>query len=354
MLTQILLAVIVYVAVFPLAFWGIGLADKKLKNASLNRQLMKKGANKNLIYKNAKEPAWAKWKERIKFTRADKRAFVLGKKPKKDGSPRTIGKTTRRKAYWGIRGIGLLLAVLGGLLGGSAMAFLLFLSACVYTASIVFAYISADRLMVIREEKMKRMFSVARQKLGQSVEYEANPGAVIRVLDWKDYVQPTKIEFDIPDTFGEDGAEGFMKLFNQNFGKETAWVPCDDPETGDPGWDFDKAVVTIRAVPPLPRMAKWDEHYVLSDGIAWSFFPIALGVENGVELMNPKSGEIENVLGFDVSGQQAKVGEKFGLKVAPTIGMTPQILVAGRTGGGKSLSVETPVQVLEEQDLQNL
>jgi hypothetical protein len=214
---------------------------------------------------------------------------------------------------------------------------------------VIYGYKSADKLMKIREAVYTRMFSVARTKLGQNGEYEKNPQSVIRVTEWRDFIKPQKVEFDIPDSFGEEGAEGFMKQFNQLFGRETAWVPSDSEET--PGWDFDKGVLTIGAVPPLPREAPWDEHYVLADGVAWSFFPIGLGVEHGLELPNPKTGEIENVLGFDLSGEQGGIAKKFGLNMSQSITTSPMALIAGGTGGGKALSVDTMIRVLTAEEV---
>lgn len=342
----LIIALVSYIIIFPTLFWGLGFTDKQLKNHRLNKQLMKKGANKNQLFKNAPEPAWPKWKERLKFTRSDKRQFVLGA-PKQGKEPKTLP-ITRRMGYWLIRAAGLAVVLIGGLLGSYLTIAIALLF---YFASIIYGYKSADKLLKTREAIYARMFSIARTKLGQNAEHENNPQAVIRVTEWRDFIKPQKVEFDIPDAFGDEGMEAFMKQFNQNFGRETAWVPADNEETGDPGWDFDKGVVTISAVPPLPRTAPWDEHYVLADGVAWSFFPIALGVEHGLELPNPKTGEVENVLGFDLSGEQSKVAEKFGLKMSQAITTSPMALIAGGTGGGKSLSLDTMIKVVSQEDL---
>lgn len=345
MLTMLIVAASIYIVGFPILFWAVGLADKQFKNWRLNKQLMGRGANKAQIMKNAPAPAMPKWRERLKFTRSDKRAFVLGA-PKQGKEPITTN-ISRRLFYWILRGVGFIVALIGAFTGSIGTMFIfLGISLLFYIASLVYGYMSADKLLKTREQIYKKMFSIARTKLGQSSEYEANPQQVIRIVEWRDYIKPQKVEFDIPDTFGEEGAEAFMKLFNQNFGKETAWVPSDDPETGDPGWDFEKGLLTIHAVPPLPMKAPWDEHYVLGEGVAWSFFPIALGVENGLELPNPKTGQVENVLGFDLSGEQAKVAQQFGLKMSQAITTSPMALIAGGTGGGKSLSVDTMVRVI--------
>ena len=346
-LTLLVVAAVFYIIGLPIIFRSFGLIDKQIKNKKLNKQLMGKGANKNTLMKGAPKPAWPKWRERLKFTRSDKRQFVLSS-PKKGSEPKTFP-ITRRMAYWLIRAAGLVVALVGGLMGSFGV---IALSIAVFFAGIIYGYKSADKLMKIREAVFTRMFSVAKTKLGQSFEYEANPQAVIRVTEWRDFIKPQKVEFDIPDSFGEEGTEAFMKQFNQLFGRETAWVPADNEETGDPGWDFDKGVLTIGAVPPLPRQAPWDEHYVLADGVAWSFFPIGLGVEHGLELPNPKTGEVENVLGFDLSGEQGDVAKKFGLKVSQSITTSPMALIAGGTGGGKSLAVDTAIRTLSPDEVE--
>jgi len=340
-LTSLILAAAFYIILLPMLFWALGFGDKKLKNRRFQKKLMKPGANKNQLYRDQPTPVWPKWKERLKFTRADKRQFVLSGGKKKEPK---VFPVKRRTFYWGLRGAGLVVALIAGIAGSFA---LFLVAAGVYIASLVYGYKSADRLMVEREKLYKRMFSVARSKLQQSAEYESNPQAVIRVTEWRDYVKLQKVEFDIPDTFGEEATEAFMKQFNQLFGRETAWVPADNEETGDPGWDFEKGVVTISAVPPLPRKAPWLEHYVLAKEVAWSFFPIGLGVEHGLELPNPETGVVENVLGFDLSGEQGKVADKYGIKMAQAITTSPMALIAGGTGGGKALSVDTKIEVVE-------
>lgn len=340
------IATSVYILGFPFAFWLIGFADKKLKYRSYNNKMMKPGANRAHLSKNPPVLVYPKWKQRLKFARSDKRSFVIGS-PKKGSEPKEFG-VTRRSVYWILRLVGLVVAVVGGLLG---LYIALLFAAVFYYAATVYGYISSDKLMKAREAVYERMFTIARTKLGVSPEHSANPQAVIEVLEWSDGIKPQKVKFDIPDTFGEEGTESFLKQFNLIFGRETAWVPSDNPETGEPGWNFDKGTVTINAVPPLPRIAPWSEHYVINDAIAWSFFPIGLGVENGLELPNPNTGLVENVIGFDFSGLQAKAAQEAGLKMSQTIGVSPMILIGGSTGGGKSLASETLVKVFEREDL---
>lgn len=346
-MTLIIVAAILYLVGFPIVFWGLGYADKRFKRWKLNRAYMQKGANKNLVAKNAPDPVWPKWRERLKFTRKDKRQFILGK-TKEGQEPKTLP-VTRRLFFWLVRLAGLLVILIGAITGNpNIFTTTVFLSLAIFFAGIIYGYRSADKLMKIREAIYKRMFTVAASKLGQSREFENDPLSVLTVHEWVDYIKPDKVEFKIPDSFGEEGAEGFMKHFNQLFGKETSWVPHDDEETGEPGWNFDKGIVTIHAVPPLPRRANWSEHYVLGDGVAWSFFPIALGVEHGLELPNPETGLTEHVLGFDLSGEEAKVAEQFGLKLSQSITTSPMVLVGGSTGGGKALAADTPIRVFKK------
>ena len=60
---------------------------------------------------------------------------------------------------------------------------------------------------------------------------------------------------------------------------------------------------------------------------------------------NPETGEIENVLGFDLSGEQGKVAKKAGYKMSPKITTSPMVFIGGGTGGGKSLTTDTIVSV---------
>ena len=365
MFTALIVAAAVYLIGFPLGYWAVGLIDRQYKNWSLNRAMQRRGANRAALQRNAPEPSAPRWNGRLRFARSDKRNYVIPAKLGKDNKPlkdkegnESQPKPTPfsfRGIYWGLRGVGLAVALIGGAIGlfagAKPVVIALLIALGFYIASLVWGFVQADKIMKIREKKLKKMFAVARARLGQSAEFEANPSEVIRVLEWVDEVKPQKVEFDIPETFGEEGMEGFMKLFNQNFGTESAWVPSDDPETGKPGWDFDKGVLTVNAVPPLPTMAPWSEHYVLGEGVAWSFFPIGLGVENGLELPNPKTGEVENVLGFDLSGEQAGIAKQFGLKMSTAITTSPMALIAGGTGGGKALSSGVFVKVFSPEDL---
>lgn len=352
-----------YLIGMPILLRLIALLHKKQR---VDKKMEKAGKSKEAI-KRVPKPLWPKIKQRLRFTFKDTRPAQLGKT--------SLG-VENRMLFFIFYGLGAAAFIGGGALG---MWKLVPLGALIFFIAIIFSYKSSDKILKTQEKAIKRMFDIGRSKMGLSAEHEENPGAVLQVLEWQDYITPQRVQYQIPTTFGQDGCEAFLKLFNQNFGGETAWVPSDTDEvkyltedgqeisekkaealqkkgekvkeevTTIPGWNFREGVATFNAVPPLPKMAPWDEHYVINENIAWSFFPIALGVENGVELLNPKTGEMENVLGFDLSGEQEKLAEKKGIKVSGTIIASPMVFIGGGTGGGKSLSVDTPTNILRKR-----
>lgn len=258
------------------------------------------------------KPLMPIFRERLSFTVKDKRAVTFKEKQ--------LG-ITRQKLFFALYLAGLLIAIVAGF----ASPKLFVISIILFITAMAFGVKSPKMLLEERKKKQERMKNIATSKGLMASDTPLDQA--VKVLDWgEDYISPKKVEFIVRDEFPQSRQQSFMDQFNQIFGQETAWVPSDDKETGKPGWNYDEGKVTIHSVPPLPMMAPWDEHYILSEGIAWSFFPIGLGVENGVELPNPKTGEIENVLGFDVSGEQAKAGKNAGIKVAPSIVTSPMCL----------------------------
>lgn len=328
---MVLLGVIaaLYLLGMPLATWGVCRLHKKL---FIDRVAARAPRNKP---PSLPDPLWPKVKELMKFSLKDTRPVTLGKKTV-DGLPVRV----LLLLLWVAGLVFFLLAPLTGKWLSLPLGLLL------YGGFIGYGMKSAHPVITTRKTAMKRMFEIALSK-GLVPKGITTPQEEVTVLEWNDLTKPQKVEFKVSDTFSDDGQEGFQKQFNQIFGMETTWVPSDDPETGASGWDYDKGQVTLYAVPPLPRLAPWEARYVLDPAVAWSFFPLALGVENGIELVNPETGEKENVLGFDVSGEQDKYSKKAGIKQAGKITTSPMALVAGGTGGGKSLAVETKVEVLD-------
>lgn len=332
-----LISALVYALGLPFLTWLVCFAHKrlfitkKLQNMPRSRQAQA----------NLPTPLWPRLKEKISFALKDTRPFSLNqKKPKSEGAS---SKGVLR-GMW-LSGLGLAVAApaVGDwrLLGLSVLPYVLFL---------IFSVIIATPILKARKQLYQKMFEVGQGTLGLGSEFAENPQAAIEVLEWRDILTPSKIRFVVPTKFNADSEENFQRQFNQVFGQESTWVPFNDPESGTPGWNYKEGFVTLKETPPLPTMAPWDEHYVLDPSVAWSFFPIALGVEGGIELENPKTGEVENVLGFDLSGEQASLSKKLGKYCSPTITTSPMVLTAGGTGGGKALEIGTVVSkvILEE------
>lgn len=88
---------------------------------------------------------------------------------------------------------------------------------------------------------------------------------------------------------------------------------------------------------PLPRIAMWDPKYLENDLIQWSFFPLGLASKWGVPIPNEETGEVDRVVGFDVNGTQGKFMDKNGIPKNSDIMPSPHAILAGVTGGGKSV-----------------
>lgn len=310
--------VCVYLFGMPIVLWMLGRLHQQ--------QVIDKKIAKKVNPKKIPEPLFPQWKERIKFTLKDSRPI------KGEAGPK--------------RSIVFLLVWAAGLACVAVAGFteiwaLVPVGVILFFVAVGFASVSAKPLIETRRNILNKMFEIATMKslVDSSVD---SPGEVIQILKWENLIEPREVKFQIQSRFSDTGEEGFMQQFNQFFGTELTWVPSFDEETGATGWDYKESVLTIRTVPPLPTMAKWSERYVLDDGISWSFFPLGLGVEGGVEIPNPETGEIENVLGFDVAGKQSGM-KKY--KCSKKIVTSPMALVAGATGGGKAEDANTLVTV---------
>lgn len=218
------------------------------------------------------------------------------------------------------------------------------MSIAVFFVSIFYSLITSRKPLENRDKLFRKMAEVASSGLGLDKKKALeDPYSIVNVTKWANPLQPTEIKFPIPMTFDHFAGPSFIEKFNQFFGRSYTWVT-----NGDEGWDYEENIVTLTAVAPLPNKAPWSEHYVLTKGIAPSFFPIALGSENGVEIPNPhRNGEVENVLGFDVQGTMMNSKE---FKVGPEISASPQGLVGGGTGGGKAAAITTPIRYFVKKD----
>jgi len=344
-----LTALILYVVGFPILTWALALIHRKVIVRRAEEKIQRKR-----LSKKAPDPVGPKWWKRFKFTLGDKRQFLFSFGKKKEEKAKGPG-LQRRWIWWGLWFAGLTV---------SAVTFtgdfrMIFWSLLVYTLAFNFAVKSAHKVVKHQEYVISRIYEIAQPKLGLPIQDPAVNH--VRIKDWRDYTKPDKVEIDVPTNFSDSGEEGFLKQFNQVFGRESAWVPDSQPPKkgengkpdtpGQPGWDYDKGLVTLRAVPPLPVNAKWEAHYVLSPAIAWSFFPIALGVEHGTTVTHPVTGVKENVLGFDLSGQQGQAAKEAKEEMSTKIAKSPMVFIGGGTGGGKALSVDEKVAVIRKKSL---
>lgn len=347
-----LTALILYAIGFPILTWAIALFHKRV----IVRRAEEKIAKKRLS-KKPPEPVGPKWWRRFKFTLKDRRQllFSIGSKGKKKKDEEAKGPGIQRRwVWWILWGTGLALSAVS--FGGDLTWILWSLIAYIWAFS--FAVRSAHKVVKHQDYVISRIYEIAQPKLGLPI--QDPPASHVQITGWRDYTKPEGVVIDVPTNFSDSGEEGFLKQFNQVFGRETAWVPDSQPPGKDDdgkdipaklGWDYEEGKVTLRSVPPLPLRAPWSAHYVLSPAIAWSFFPIALGVENGTTVTHPETGVREHVLGFDLSGQQGKAAKAAGENMSNRITKSPMVLVGGGTGGGKAMDSDTPVAVIRKKSL---
>lgn len=212
-----------------------------------------------------------------------------------------------------------------------------------------------------RDKTLQRMLDLKRSKMGliNNKSNFLNHEEEFVILSWYDSIKPgqenipkhkrktmpmpEKVRLFLPVTYDELNSPHFLDAWSLAFGDGGRWV-ADKTDKTNPGWNSTTGIATIIRQKPLPQLAKWHESYVLNPRVAWSFFPLAIGSENGIILedaFNP--GNQIHVLGYDVAGDQPSVSGKFGTPVGPEIVAAPMALIAGDTGGGKSLSLDTEV-----------
>jgi hypothetical protein len=190
-----------------------------------------------------------------------------------------------------------------------------------------------------RDVLISRLIDFKRSKMG----LQDNKSNVLtyenefQILEWGEDKKPEKIRLFLPVTFDPLNAVNFLRDFSTQFGRGRPFeIDYQDKEC--PGWDTDKGVATLKLEAPLPTLAKWDAHYLEDPIVQWSFFPLGLGSKGGLPIKNPETGEIEHVIGIDVDGTQAKYCAKNNIPVGKDIVASPMTLIAGVTGGGKSVA----------------
>ncbi len=198
--------------------------------------------------------------------------------------------------------------------------------------------ISAE--LAARDKLISRMLDFKRSKMGlidnKATIMDYTEEFIILENDPEDK-KPSKIRLFLPVNFDPLQANTFLSDFSTQFGRGRPFeIDYEDKEY--PGWDTDKGVATITLQAPLPTMAKWDKHYLEDPIVQWSFIPLGLSSRGGLPIKNPETGEIEHVVGFDLDGTQKKYCDKNGIHIGADIIASPMTLIAGVTGGGKSVA----------------
>lgn len=257
-----------------------------------------------------------------------------------------------RTIFFSIYLIGLLLSI--GMAFMNKVGFVLVFSLIFYLAIIIFSYYSTKNLFIERDKVLDKIYTIKQRRMGlveKPLRNEAiNYDSEFKVTEWdKDYVHPKRIIMSIPVDFDQLACNSFLEQFSLYFGTQGAhWVP-DRANKEHPGWDFVGGYAALMKTDPLPLRADWSEKYLLNDRVSWSFFPIALGSENGITLVDPKTKKETHLLGFDLAGTERKLAKKKGFQIGDELVAAPMVLIAGGTGGGKALECDTPVEVVDKK-----
>lgn len=329
-MTLAIIFIILYASVPPAIFMGAKLAKEQIKYALFGRRKSRTAIQNE----NKKEGFNKKLIKRIKFTLKDPR-----KKP-----------IPYRLIFILIYLIGAGLAIFGGLAENWAFLGLALIAQYI---SIIFSAITAKSIISKRDAVLERMLDFKRNKM-RLVNREkgvlVTPEMEIKVMEWdEDLVTPTKLHLYMPTDFDILHVEGFLESFNLIFNSNGQWIADETDEQHD-GFDFNAGVAAIRVSPKLPSIANWHERYLNPKYIHWSYFPLALGSENGVPVYNEEEDRFESVLGFSVNSGQEKLSKKNEVKIGSEVVAAPMTLIAGGTGGGKSLVSTTVVKVIVDKD----
>ena len=329
-MTLAIIFIILYASVPPAIFMGAKFAKEQIKYALFGRRRSRTA----IQHENKKEGFNQKLIKRIKFTLND---------PRNKPIPYRI-------IFVLIYLIGAGLAIFGGLEENWEFLGLALMTQYI---SMIFSAITANSIVSRRDAVLERMLDFKKNKM-KLVNREkgifVTPEMEFKVMAWdEDLVTPTKLHLYMPTDFDILHVEGFLESFNLIFNSNGQWIADETDEQHD-GFDFNAGVASIRVSPKLPSMAKWHERYLNPKYIHWSYFPLALGSENGVPVYNEEEDRFESVLGFSINSGQEKLSKKNGTKIGSEVVAAPMTLIAGGTGGGKSLVSTTVVKVVVDED----
>lgn len=155
-------------------------------------------------------------------------------------------------------------------------------------------------------------------------------------IQWDEENKPTDFEIYLPVGYDSLQYNTFLDKLSQQFGRGRPFE-TNNEIAGRIGYDSENRIAIITLQQPLPDLAMFDERYVLNDTVQWSYFPLGIGSRGGIPFKDPNTGEEIRLCGFDVNGAQQKFLKKKGIFVGGDLMPSPHAIMAGVTGGGKSV-----------------
>lgn len=147
---------------------------------------------------------------------------------------------------------------------------------------------------------------------------------------------PNKLTLKLPIGVSGDNEMAMLSAFSKELGAGRQWEL--DPAKG---WDFINHNLHLVLLDPLPQKAPWSNEYIFNERISPYYFPLALSSKGGVVIHNNETNQDERVIGYDPVGEQWKLMGKLGIRETdiqpPSMLNAPQVIGAGKTGGGKSV-----------------
>ena len=155
-------------------------------------------------------------------------------------------------------------------------------------------------------------------------------------IEWDEENKPTDFEIYLPVGYDNLQFNTFLDKLSRQFGRGRPFE-VNNEIAGRIGYDSENRIAIITLQQPLPDIAMFDERYVLNDTVQWSYFPLGIGSRGGIPFTDPNTGEEIRLCGFDVNGAQQKFLKKKGIFVGGDLMPSPHAIMAGVTGGGKSV-----------------
>lgn len=147
---------------------------------------------------------------------------------------------------------------------------------------------------------------------------------------------PNKITLKLPIGVDNSNEMALLSAFSKELGAGRQW----ELDSAN-GWDFINHNLHLILLDPLPTKAPWSNDYIFNERISPYYFPLGLSSKGGVVIHNSETNQDERVIGYDPVGEQWKLMGKLGIRETgvqpPSMLNAPQVIGAGKTGGGKSV-----------------